>query len=436
MTTSFDVVVVGAGTAGAATALLCARRGLSVACLEASAPEAAGARYMSAIADWTFAAADLPDPRPHQTLPGPRENHMIAGWGPVRIVTHPPGILEVDLPAYTAHLVALGREAGVRFHYQRRVEGRRDGELRTSEGPIRGRWLVDASGMDGARLLGQVRPAAEDICQATHQLHRVADREGARAYFAEQGARWGHALAFLGVAGGYSVFNLRANGELLGVLAGTVPAEGHPPGGELVRRFVAEHPWVGQRLHGGGRAIPLRRPLDRLAHGPVAALGDAACQVYAPHGSGVGNGLLAARLLADALASGRGTCAYAAAFQRRLGGTLAAFDLMRRFNQALPPADLARLLRSGLLSPRSMGLALANRLPLPTVAELARMVRATLGEADLVLRLGRLLPRMAAVAALYRTYPTEPRRLPQWQAGLRALGLTPDPPPPGDEAKP
>ena len=87
---------------------------------------------------------------------------------------------------------------------------------------------------------------------------------------------------------------------------------------------------IGPRVFGGSGAIPLRRTHDRLAGDRVALLGDAACQVFPAHGSGVAAGLLAARLLADTLAAGGPIGDYAVAWQRRHGGVSAFFDDFRR----------------------------------------------------------------------------------------------------------
>ena len=44
-----DVAIVGAGTAGAAAAALCAQRGLSVVCLDSKPLDGAGARWLNGV---------------------------------------------------------------------------------------------------------------------------------------------------------------------------------------------------------------------------------------------------------------------------------------------------------------------------------------------------------------------------------------------------
>ena len=70
-------------------------------------------------------------------------------------------------------------------------------------------------------------------------------------------------------------------------------------------------------------------------------MGDAACQVFPAHGSGIGMGLIAGRMLADAVADAvdpgdeQVLWGYQAAFQHEFGGLLAAFDAFRRMSTVL-----------------------------------------------------------------------------------------------------
>ena len=64
----------------------------------------------------------------------------------------------------------------------------------------------------------------------------------------------------------------------------------------------ADEPWLGESISGGSGVIPLRRPYARFTAPGLALVGDAACQVFPAHGSGIGMGLIAGRMLADAVA--------------------------------------------------------------------------------------------------------------------------------------
>lgn len=416
-----DVAIVGAGTAGAAAAALCARAGLSVVCLDRRPLSGAGARWINGVPAWSFDAAGIPQPVGEELYGAGHAFHLVSGWGPERVVMTDHDLLEVDMRHLVARLQQMAIDAGAQFQGEVRI-GAFDGrELETSAGSVRARWFVDASGLGGARLLDQPTVARRDLCAAAQEVRSVADPAVARAFFEEQGVHPGDTLCFTGVAGGYSIVNLRLDGDRIGLLTGSIPADGHPSGQQLLDDFVAEHSFIGPRLFGGARAVPLRRPLDRLASGNVALLGDAACQVFSAHGSGIGAGMVAARMLADALAGGGDPYAYAAAWQRRYGGLFAAYDVFRRFSQTLGPADLQALMTSGLLDEAAARAGLVQRLPTLELGALGGRLRGLVRERRLARRLAGVLVRMAAAGALYARYPRDPARLERWASRASRL---------------
>lgn len=422
-----DVAIVGAGTAGAAAAALCARAGLSTLCVDRQPLAGAGARWINGVPGWSFDEAGIERPLGEELYGAGHAFHLVSGWGPERIVMTDHDLLEVDMRHLVARLQRMAGDAGARLLGGVRV-GAFDGqELETSAGSIRARWFVDASGLGGARLLGQPRVFRGDLCAAAQEVRAVTDLVAARAFFAQHSVRPGDTLCFTGIAGGYSIVNLRLDGDRIGLLTGSIPAEGHRSGRQLLDDFVEQHPFIGQRQFGGSRAVPLRRPLDRLATDRVALIGDAACQVFSAHGSGIGAGMVAARMLADALSAHGDPRAYAVAWQRRYGGLFAAYDVFRRFSQTLGPGDLERLVASGLLDEAAARAGLLQRLPALEVATLGRRLRALARERGLARRLAGVGARMAAAGVLYSRYPRDPARLERWaRRASRLLGPEPD----------
>lgn len=368
---SFDVIVVGAGAAGAAAALFLREAGRSVALIDKRDVGETGARWVNSVPAWCFEEAGLPVPhgellfRDH----GTHGIHLVAPDGRGRVSIAAPAVLHVDMRRLTEDLVRRAEQAGVVL---------RQGTLRElsiEQGEVRGlvldggeklraRLVVDATGL-GAHVRRRV-PAlaracpevdAEHRCVAAQHQFEVKDRHGLAAFLEQRGARPGDDVAFPGIAGGYSTLTLftRRDDDVIGVLAGSIPALGVDGGAELVRRFVASQPWIGARMWGGQGAIPLRRPYATLGAARVALLGDSACQVYSSHGSGIGIGLVAARLLASAASSiddpgsPRVLDRYARRFRQRHGGLLAASDAFRRYAQGLRPEVLSALIGHGLL---------------------------------------------------------------------------------------
>lgn len=433
-----DVAVVGAGTAGAAAAALLARGGMRVLCVDRRPLDDSGARWVNGVPARDFDRAGFERPRGDELLGEGVRFHLVAGYGPERIVIEGHGGLEVDMRGLVARLQACACEAGAIVQGGVPVRGYEGGVLHTGRGAIRAGRVVAAAGLSGPDLLPRPRVLPRDLCSAAQEVRRIRDAAGARAFFEERATPPGEVLCFTGIAGGYSILNVRAHEDRISILTGSVTAEGQPSGRAILDRFCAEQPWIGERIFGGSRAIPIRRPFDVLASDRVAALGDAGCQVFPAHGSGIGAGLVAARALADTLAAGATPHDYAVRWQRAHGGLLASYDLFRRFSQRLPLADLRDMMAAGLMDPELARAGMNQELPEPSPALLARKLPALARRPALAARLGSVTARMALARALYARYPGQPSRLPGWSR--RVAGLFGDRPdvdahePPGDRA--
>lgn len=408
MVKQFDVAVVGAGTAGAAAAAFCAEQGLRVCLLERRPLEQAGARWINGVPAWAFERARLALPQAPELRGHGQAFHMLAGYGPQRLRVDGQGVLELDMRRLVARLQQQARDHGTQLRGQTAVHGLSAEGLETSAGSVRARWIVDASGLSGARLLAQPRVDPRHLCAAAQELREITDTDAAAAWFAGHGVGMGETLCFTGIAGGYSILMLRADSPReLNLLSGTIPARGQPSGTALLQDVCQEHAWIGGKILGGRRAIPLRRPYDRLSDGRVALLGDAGCQVFSAHGSGIGIGLVAARLLADELAAGRGLTGYATRFQRELGGLLASVDLFRRFSQSLSAHEMGQLMAGGVVDSEMAGAALVQRLPCVRLARLPGQLAGLLRQPGVALRALKTGLQIGAAQLLYRHYRPE-----------------------------
>jgi flavin-dependent dehydrogenase len=411
-----ELAIVGAGTAGAAAALFAAEHGLKVVCLERGLLDRAGANWLNGVPRWVFDAVGLEPPQAPELVGGGRPYHLVAGYDGPRVIVEQHEVLELDMRHLRARLQARAQAAGAVFVGQTRVDGVEGRRLIHTGGSLRFDWLVDASGLAGLDLLASPALDRRDLCTAAQEVRRC-DEVGARAFFARHEVAYGDTLCFSGVAGGYSILNLVGHGDRVSLLTGTIPADAGISGQRLLADFVAEQPWIGEREFGGARAIPVRRSHDRLAQGRIAAIGDAACQIFPAHGSGIAPQLLAARVLAEQLAAGHGVHGYAVEFQRRYGGLLAGYDVFRRFSQDLEQAELAQLMRSGIMSPSSTRAALEQRTPgLPGAGELLDLGRGLVRAPALAARLSKVAARMVRLRALYAGYPRSAALLPRWRA--------------------
>ncbi|MBZ0238650.1 MAG: FAD-dependent monooxygenase [Deltaproteobacteria bacterium] len=413
-----DVAIVGAGTSGAAAARYFAERGAKVLCVERRALGEAGARWINGITRAALAEAEIELPRSAR-FGEPHPVHLVSDAGRVVVRTH--DVIDADMRALVALLQEQALAAGATLVGETSVLGRDGDHLVTDAGRVRARWIVDASGLAGARLLDQPLVGTEHLCAAAQAVFEVRDLDAARAWFAAAGIPPGEIYARLGVAGGFSILNVRLHdgGRTVSVLTGSIPALGFPSGKAILDKLVRDQPWIGARVFGGQGAIPLRRPYDRLARANVALVGDAACQVFPAHGSGIGAGILAARLLADTLARGGTLRDYEVAWHRRWGGLFAAYDAFRRWNQTMAPAQLDDLMSDGVLDEAFARAGLDQTMPRLTLGALPPKARALRRRPGLVPGLARVAAQVVGAHVLSALYPhSERRRFSAWSRGM------------------
>lgn len=443
----YDAVVLGAGTAGASTAWQLAARGLRVAFTDTRPLGAAGARWINGVPPWMFDEAGVPRPEPPERRGGDHAFTLLGVSGRRYLSVEPSPVWAVDMRALVARLQALAVDAGatgfggarvvdVASHGERptRVTVDRDGQRTTLEAPL----FVDATGTRG--VLRERVPALagacpkldrRDLCSAAQAVFRIADEQAARDFLHLHSARPGDVLCRLGVSGGYSVGNLCVDAEAgeVEMLTGAIARPEYLSGPAIVRSLLAAHPWIGRTRFGGAGVVPLRRPYDRFVAEGVALVGNAACQVFPAHGSGVGIGMVAARMLADSVADASDPGSmdalwrYQAGFQRRWGGLLAAYDVFRRLSQSLEGHEVELLLETGLINVNGYREGLDQKLPAPDLGDLRDLMHGARQAPGLVAKVGPALARMAPALAVYRMYPERfrPRRLLWWSRAIAAV---------------
>lgn len=410
----FDVAVLGAGTAGAATALQCARRGLRVLLLDKRPRDACGARWVNGVNVQQFADADIDLPRGDECISAPVDFHLIAENGPTKVIvpSEAHGVMDVDMRLLVARLQSEAEEFGVVFLDDATVSSTNAelerGEVRIGSTLYRAAVVVDATGLAGRHLLGGPRVPREHLCVASQAVFEVRDHRQADAFFAQHDVPVGEVCCFTGVEGGYSIINVRKDEDHIAVLTGSIPSRGVRSGTQMLDAFVDAHASMfGPHLFGGHRAIPLRRPRDVLGRGQVAAVGDSGCQVLSAHGSGIAQGMIAGRLLADTLAAGGQPKDYSRTFLRRQGGLLAAFDLFRRFSSTFTPDDLRLLMGSGLFDAATAGDGMAQVWPQANLDVALAKLRGLPKARRLLPRVVPVVVKMGVVAALYANVPEE-----------------------------
>jgi len=464
-TTAADAAVVGAGTAGLNAALQLARRGLDVVVIESRQVGDGGARWDNGVLAWQFARAGLAPPDGDEVHEGSGRTWMLGPEGVGPVVVESP-TRHADMRALNSRLVELCRAAEVSFVDAARdvttvLDGGRVVALELSaagigddrpeeEGVdrcvrIEASLFVDASGRKGAlrsqvpELAAWCPPVGRGLlCTASQHQYDVDDRGGAERFLTSgaltgRGAEPGDGVTWVGLDGGFSALAIGIAPDLgsVSVLTGAIADGEWGSGRSILDRFRAENPWIGSARYGGDGLIPLRRPYARLGAGGVALVGDAACQVFPAHGSGIGIGLIAGAVLAEQVAGGsdpgsdEALWAYQHAFHSEHGGMLAAYDAFRRCSSALGSDGVRRMFTSGLFTSEMGGSGLDQRWSEPTGAQSVAAARAYVRDPGLARTMLPWLGRCAVASRLGGAAPAEmdPDALRRWDRRLaRVVG--------------
>ncbi|MES2504876.1 MAG: NAD(P)/FAD-dependent oxidoreductase [Myxococcota bacterium] len=429
-----DVLIVGAGPAGAHLASLLGRAGFSVILVDKNLEGETGARWVNGIPLWVFAEAGLEKPEIHEVHTAGSRFTLIDPTHQARVSISVPFLLDVDMRSFGDRLVSRAQASpGVRVMLGKAIKGF---EFDHHGRPLRAfsqtdsfeaELMVDVSGLSaiirkGTPFLKELCPPIEpkDLCRAAQEVRAIKDPHGALNFLEKQNCQSGEILSWVGVAGGYSVLRIQIASDLrtMAFLTGSRALFGVPSGAKIIQNFIATHPWVGDKIFGGQRAIPLGRPYAHLVAPGVALVGDSAGQVYASHGSGIAMGLLAAKILAKHLIQGatRGDdigslsvlWGYAHEFHDTYGPLLAMSDLNRRFSQTLSPYEVHQIIASGLLSAGILRSSLMQQRPEISWRETSNQMKALVRAPGLSMRVMWAFSKLPKILWASKQYPSEP----------------------------
>jgi flavin-dependent dehydrogenase len=451
-----DAVVVGAGTAGANAAYQLAGRGLRVALVERRAADQGGAQWSNGVLDWQFDRAGIAPPAPPERESAHVRTHIVGPDGSHGVTLAAPPTVGADMARLGQRVRALAVDAGVEVldrAEHRAVElsnGRPTavevdvpGDRGTHRVRLAAPLFVDASGRRGV-LRRQVPALApwcptvrgDELCTAADVHLDVVDPDGARRFLARHGAQPGETVTAVGTNGGFSTVAVGVADDLAHarVLVGCLANGRYGTGPRMLDDLRRREAWLGEVTSGGSGVIPLRRPYARFTAPGIALVGDAACQVFPAHGSGIGLGLIAGTMLAEAVAGAddpgddQALWRYQAGFQREFGGVLASSDAFRRLSTELGGDGVAELVRAGLMLEATAHAALDQRWPEPSPGELATMARRLARHPRLARRMLPRLARAQLLGALASRYPGDPdlTALARWDHRVdRLLGSLP-----------
>jgi len=450
---STDVVVVGAGTAGANAAYQIARQGRQVVLVERRPADDGGAQWNNGTLDWQFERADVAPPTGAERVAEHGVTHIVGPEGQ-------PGVTLVS-PTVTTDMALLGRrlrtlalDAGVTIldraeHLSAEYRGTRLAsiEVTTPEGSRRrlaASLFVDATGRRG--VLRSQSPVlqpwcptvrGQELCSAADVHLEITDGAGAGRFLEAHHASPGETVTAVGVNGGFSTVAITVGEDLdhARVLVGCLATGRHGTGPRMLGELRDREPWLGPTISGGFGVIPLRRPYARFTAPGLALVGDAACQVFPAHGSGIGTGLIAGTTLARVVAGledpgdEHGLWNYQAQFQRELGGVLLASDIFRRLSTEMGSDGARTLISAGLINETNARAGLDQRWPEPSATELVDMAGRLSRHPGLARRMLPRLVRGQMAGRLAQRYPVrvDLEALDRWdRTARRLLGTLPN----------
>ena len=450
--TKADAVVVGAGTAGANVAYQLADRGLSVVLVERRPMAQGGAQWHNGVLDWQFVRAGLEPPKFPERVRHGATLHMFGPDGTRGVTVAPSPVVSADMVRLGDRLrtMALDRGATLIDGVSHLTVDLRAGRVVALElgggggiGRVEAPLFVDASGRRGvlrsaSPVLRGWCPAVrgDELCSASDFHLRVADPDGAKRFLERFEANPGETVGIMGSNGGFSTRSVTVSEDLdeISVLVGCLANGRYGTGPRMLAELRRDERWIGDPIMGGSGVIPLRRPYARFTAPGLALVGDAACQVFPAHGSGIGLGLIAGRMLAEAVSGAADPGAeatlwsYQAAFQREFGGPLAAFDGFRRMSTALGTRGVGILVGAGLMSEQMAIAGLDQQWQTPPRSDLPAMAARLARHPALAARMVPMLLRGQLAGRMGSRYPAEVDQaaLARWDRNVsRLLGPLP-----------
>ena len=440
----FDVVVVGAGTAGCLAAKTTAEAGLNVCLVESKKREGIGEKICGdALGEHHLKNLGLEKPR------GGELEKRIEG-----IKIYSPDlktVFTVEPEAFVSYL--LNRRLFGQWLLKKAIDegavlldstqclkpiiekgfvtGVLAKDLRTGENvQLSGKVVVDASGFMAVirrKLPGVMRIEGEVVNEDVEACYReirqlkqeTEETKYCEIYINQKVAPGGYTWVF--PKGGAKV-----NAGLGICMRGKFPN----PKSQFYKHILTKSLFDGSLLLSGGAWYdPTRRPLDNMVGNGVAVLGDAACLVNPIHGGGIGpsmlSGYLAGKTIVGALEKGdvgqRFLWPYNCRYMEMYGAKQAGLDVFRMLLLASRDEDLSYGMRYELLTGEDILKAgLGEEFHL-RVTEATKRVFKGLRRIRFLNRLRVTVGIMRKVKVHYGNYPEAPEDFDKWRLRREVL---------------
>ena len=432
----YDVVIAGAGIAGASAAYFISAKGFNVLLTDMKPFERAGDKPCGdALGKHHLDELSLSYPSGNELegivkgidIYSPYEDmkYRILGEG-----------FEINRVEFTKRFIKSARNKGAEYLPETQVikplvkDGRVKGAVLWSRN--KGSWevssdlLIDASGMSRVivrrlprewPIRDEVRPQDTNIAyREIRKLRKPPEEpEILRIYVSKEKAPGGY----------WWFFPYSLKDGLVNIGLGVQGGKGYPhPKEQLYSKVIKERPDLKDSLiiESGGAAVPTRRPVNTLVWEGIAVVGDSAYTVNPIHGGGKGSAMLSSWCLSKALERGPLSDVWSAkdlwsannCYMVRYGAKQAALDIFRRFLQELSDNDLEYGMRKKIIKEEDLNIvSLKGDLELSIVDKAIRLL-AGLRRPSLLIRLKGVSEYMDKAKEHYMKYPEKPAELTRW----------------------
>lgn len=436
----FDLLIVGAGTAGCSTAFFSAKKGLKVCLIDAKKFKDVGRKICGdAVGRHHFEKLGLPYPIDVSLgqvkgikvySPSRSTVFKVEGEGTSGFM--------LDRHKFGQKLLREALNVGVEFYDSTRavkpivkngfvsgVEALHRGFKTSFEAKV----TVDASGFPAVvrrmlpeGFLPEKNVRAVDVQIAYREIRRLEERYPEEDY----GEIY---LTSTYAPGGYVWIFPRRDGTV-NVGLGVQGKPGHPNPRFLLYKFLQSEPGLeGEVLDAGGGLVPTRRPLGSLVADGLMLVGDSACQVNPIHGGGIGPSMVAGRIAAEAAASAlelgdtskAGLWSYNLAYMRGYGAKQAALDVFRRFLQELTDEEIEYGMAHKVVEEKDvLRASMYGNLRLSITEKAVRVFR-SLGRLGFITKLRKTSRIIDEVRRLYEEFPETPDGFKEWFSKVKVF---------------
>jgi len=441
----FDVIVVGAGTAGCMTAKTAAEAGLEVGLIDLKAREKIGEKICGdAIGKHHFDTLKLKYPS------GDELHSRIAGvkiYSPdmetvFQIESERLYGFIVNRLLFGQRLLKLAEDAGTTvldstqviepLLKDNAVTGVSVRDIKTgTKMRLQGKVVVDASGFSA--VLRKKLPSEigvdtevnnEDVEACYREIRQldgyVPSPDFCEIYLDQNTAPGGY----------YWIFPEGETKTNVGV--GVCMTKGFPkPKNQLYSKVLSKPLFKGSSvITGGAWYVPTRRPLDCMVGNGILLVGDSACQVNPIHGGGMGpsmmGGMLAGETIVEALERGdvtrKGLWRYNVRYMQSYGAKQAGLDVFRIFLlQGVSNEDINYGMKYQLITEEDIFKTSMGENVRLNITEAARRALKGLGRLSLLKRLRNAAKLMREIKRLYRNYPDSPEGFRKWKKKTHEL---------------